>query len=440
VPNANARTVTEQMKAEDEVVDLCRELLRFDTSNPTSNEQAAADWVAEKLREVGLQPELLAAEPGRTNVVARLPGADRERPGLVAHSHLDVVPAVATDWRQPPFAGVIADGELWGRGALDMKSSGAMYLAAVRAYARSGRRPARDVVIAFTADEEAGSRLGMAWLVKDQPRLFQNCSEAVSEIGGFSVSLAGDQRLYPIQTAEKGGLQLVLRASGRAGHASILNADNPIPRLCAAVARLTETVQPLLYIEASRSFLKGVAELLGEPFDEARPELLTRHLESLGPMVESSLRNTIQATIFNAGYKNNVVPGEAAVRLDCRVVPGHRAGVVEEIDRIAGPGITVEVEMAGDGVEVPYQGRTFEAMQEALRSEDPGAVILPYCMSGGTDGRFLAQIGIHSFGFSPLRLPEGFDFTGLIHSADERVPVEGLRFGARVVDRFLAVA
>ncbi|MDQ6636577.1 MAG: M20/M25/M40 family metallo-hydrolase [Candidatus Dormibacteraeota bacterium] len=440
MPNANARTVTEQMKAEDEVVDLCRELLRFDTSNPTSNEEAAADWVAEKLREVGLQPQLLAAEPGRTNVVARLPGADRERPGLVAHSHLDVVPAVATDWRQPPFAGVIADGELWGRGALDMKSTCAMYLAAMRAYARSGRRPARDVVIAFTADEEAGSRLGMAWLVKDQPRLFHNCSEAVSEIGGFSVSLAGDQRLYPIQTAEKGGLQLVLRASGRAGHASILNPDNPIPRLCAAVARLTETVQPLLYIEASRSFLKGVAELLGEPLDEARPELLTRHLESLGPMVESSLRNTIQATIFNAGYKNNVVPGEATVRLDCRVVPGHRAGVVEEIDRIAGPGITVEVEMAGDGVEVPYQGRTFEAMQEALRSEDPGAVILPYCMSGGTDGRFLAQIGINSFGFSPLRLPEGFNFTGLIHSADERVPVEGLRFGARVVDRFLAVA
>ncbi|MBJ7603026.1 MAG: M20/M25/M40 family metallo-hydrolase [Candidatus Dormibacteraeota bacterium] len=428
------------MKAEDEVLDLCRALLRFDTSNPTSNEQAAAEWVAEKLREVGLQPELLAAETGRTNVVARLPGADRQRPGLVAHSHLDVVPAVAADWRQPPFAGVIADGHLWGRGALDMKSSGAMYLATVRAYARSGRRPARDVVIAFTADEEAGSQLGMAWLVKEQPGLFQNCSEAVSEIGGFSVSLAGDRRLYPIQTAEKGGVQLVLRASGRAGHASILNPDNPIPRLCAAVARLTEAVQPLVYIDASRSFLKGVAELLGQPFDEAQPELLTRHLESLGPMVESSLRNTIQATIFNAGYKNNVVPGEAAVRLDCRVVPGYRAGVVEEIERIAGPGITVEVEMAGDGVEVPYQGRIVDAMQEALRSEDPRAVILPYCMSGGTDGRFLAQIGINSFGFSPLRLPEGFDFTGLIHSADERVPLEGLRFGARVFDRFLAVA
>lgn len=428
------------MEAEDEVVDLCRELLRFDTSNPTSNEQAAAEWVMERLREVGLQPQLLAAEPGRANVIARLPGADAQRPGLVAHSHLDVVPAVAADWTHPPFAGVVADGCLWGRGALDMKSTCAMYLAAVRSYARSGRRPARDVVIAFTADEEAGSRLGMAWLAGEHPELFRNCSEAVSEIGGFSVSLGGDRRLYPVQTAEKGGLQILLRASGRAGHASILNRENPIPRLCAAVARLTETVQPLIYIGSSRSFLTGVAQLLGQPFDQARPELLTRQLESLGPMVESSLRHTIQATIFNAGYKNNVVPGEAEVYLDCRVVPGHRAGVLEEIQRIAGPGIEVEVGTVGDGVEVPYGGPIVAAMQEALRGEDPVAVVLPYCMSGGTDGRFLAPIGVDSYGFSPLRLPESFDFTGLVHSADERVPLDGLRFGARVLDRFFSLA
>jgi len=429
--------------AEDEVVGICRDLLRIDTSNfgdgSGPGERAAAEYVMASLTEVGLDPEYYETEPGRANVVVRLPGEDPTRGALVLHGHLDVVPAQAGDWQVDPFGGEERDGLLWGRGAVDMKDMDAMILAVVRQMAREGRRPARDVVVAMFADEEAGGKFGARWSVDHRPNLFEGATEAISEVGGFSVEIDG-RRAYLLQSAEKGIAWLRLVADGRAGHGSQVNPDNAVTYLAAAVARIGQHAWPLALTPTVRRLLESVADLTGTRFEPDDPAGVARLVAALGPaarFVGATVRNTANPTRLGAGYKANVIPGRAEATVDVRFVPGHEEEALATLAELAGEHVRLEDIHRDIALEVPFEGDLVDAMVAALQAEDPGAAVLPYTLSGGTDNKSLARLGITGYGFAPLRLPPDLDFSGMFHGVDERVPTESLRFGVRVLDRLL---
>jgi acetylornithine deacetylase/succinyl-diaminopimelate desuccinylase-like protein len=429
-----------QVTAQDEVVDICRDLLRIDTSNPGDHsgpgERAAAEYVAGFLAGAGLEPVVLESHPKRTSVVARIGGQDGSRPGLLVHGHLDVVPAHAPDWRHDPFSGEIADGCVWGRGAIDMKDMDAMMLAVVRQRLREGRPPARDVVLAFTADEEAGGTWGARWLVDSHPDLFEGVAEAVGEVGGFSLML-GRQRLYLLQTAEKGMAWMRLTARGTAGHGSMIQPDNAVTELAEAVGRLGRHEWPTRLIPSVRAFLEGAAEALGIEFIPNDPGLVLSKIGTVSRVIGATLKNTVNPTVLRAGYKVNVVPQAATADIDGRFLPGYEEEFFAELDRVLGPGVTREIIHSDVALETTPDGDLYTAMTRALAEEDPDARVIPYCMSGGTDAKSFSRLGLRCFGFTPLRLPPDLDFSGMFHGVDERVPVESLRFGARVLDRFL---
>jgi acetylornithine deacetylase/succinyl-diaminopimelate desuccinylase-like protein len=426
--------------AEDEVVGLLSDLIRFDTSNPARPERPAAEWLAERLDEVGLGCQLIDAAPGRTSVVARLEGRDRARPPLLVHGHLDVVPAEAGEWSVHPFSGELRDGYVWGRGSVDMKNMDAMLLAVVRDWARRGVQPERDIVLAFVADEENGGHEGSRHLVARHADLFRDCTEAISEVGGFSVTLDQGARLYLIQTAEKGIDWLRLRATGRPGHGSMLHEDNAVTRLAGAVSRIGQHRFPVVLTDDVRSLLQTVADLCGIEFDPADPEACLSRLGRVARMVGASLRNTANPTMLEAGYKTNVVPSSAEATIDGRFLPGGEEAFLSEIDGLLGAGVQREVLHRAIAVETPFEGALVETMVAALRAEDPLARPVPYLLSGGTDAKAFSTLGIRCFGFSPLLLPDDLDFSALFHGVDERVPESGLRFGVRVLERVLAQA
>ena len=429
-----------QVTAQDEVADICRDLIRIDTSNPGDHsgpgERQAAEHVAALLADVGLEPRVLESHPKRTSVVARVAGQDPGRPALLVHGHLDVVPASAPDWRHDPFAGEVADGCIWGRGAVDMKDMDAMILAVVRQRLREGRPPARDVVLAFTADEEAGGTWGARWLVENHPGLFDGVTEAVGEVGGFSVTL-GRQRLYLLETAEKGLAWMRLTARGTAGHGSMIQRDNAVTELAEAIGRLGRHEWPVRLLPSVRAFLEGAAEALGVEFMPNDPELSLGKLGSISRIIGATLRNTANPTVLSAGYKVNVVPQTATAEVDGRFLPGYEQEFYAELDRVLGPGVTRELIHGDIAVETTPDGALYEAMTSALTAEDPQARVIPYCLSAGTDAKSFSRLGMRCFGFAPLRLPPDLDFSGMFHGIDERVPVDALRFGTRVLDRFL---
>jgi acetylornithine deacetylase/succinyl-diaminopimelate desuccinylase-like protein len=432
--------------AENEVVELCRDLIRIDTTNfgdsTGPGEAEAADYVIGRLQEVGLSPErITCGAPRRDAVVVRIPGRDAARGALLLHGHLDVVPAQASDWALPPFAAEIDDDGgvpmIWGRGAIDMKDMDAMALAIVRAWSRAGIRPERDVVLMFLPDEEAGGWFGSHWLVQHRPDLFEGVTEAVGEVGGFSLTVRDDLRLYLVQTAEKGIGWLRVTASGKAGHGSMLNDDNAVTRLCQAVARVGSHEFPVHVTPTVRSFLAELSDATGLDLD---PDDIPTTLARLGPlarMVGATLTNTAAPTMLDAGYKVNVIPGTAHAHLDTRFLPGYEQEMYATLDDLLGAGITREFVNHDIAVETTFDGASIDAMAAALRAEDPGARAVPYMLSGGTDAKAFATLGIRCYGFAPLRLPPTLEFSGLFHGVDERVPVDALRFGARVLDRFL---
>src|SRR3954447_2611653 len=426
-------------RVDDEVVELCRDLIRIDSSNPTSNERAAAEWAAERLTDVGLSPQLLESAPGRASVVARWPGADSSRPALLIHGHLDVVPADAADWQVDPFAGDIRDDCLWGRGAVDMKDMDAMTLAVVADWVRQGKQPPRDVVLAFVADEEAGGVYGAHWLVDNHPELFEGCSEAISEVGGFSITVAS-RRLYAIETAEKGIAWLSLVARGRAGHGSMLNDDNAVTALAEAVARVGNHQWPIELTPAVEQFLRELCDALEVAFDPHDVESVLAKLGPMAKMVGATLRNTTNPTMLDAGYKHNVIPQRATAAIDCRFLPGGEERFYETLRELVGPDVAIEVIHGDIAYETTFDGDLVEAMTAALLAEDPDARPVPYCLSGGTDAKSFSLLGMRCFGFSPLRLPPDLDFAGMFHGVDERVPLDALRFGTRVLSRFLALS
>ncbi|GAA2653420.1 M20/M25/M40 family metallo-hydrolase [Streptomyces aculeolatus] len=436
----NARGGTVE-RAESEVVDLCRELIRIDTSNYGDHsgpgERAAAEYVAEKLAEVGLEPEIFESHPGRASTVARIEGEDSSRPALLIHGHLDVVPANAADWTHDPFSGEVADGCVWGRGAVDMKDMDAMTLAVVRERLRSGRKPPRDVVLAFLADEEAGGLYGARHLVDTKPELFEGVTEAIGEVGGFSFTVNEDVRLYLIETAQKGMHWMRLTVDGTAGHGSMTNRDNAITELSEAVARLGRHEFPVRLTKSVRGFLDELGDALGVELDPEDMDATLARLGGIAKIIGATLRNTANPTMLGSGYKVNVIPGQATAHVDGRFLPGHEEEFLADLDRILGPRVKREDVHADKALETTFDGALVDAMATALKAEDPIARAVPYCLSGGTDAKSFDDLGIRCFGFAPLQLPPELDFAGMFHGVDERVPVAGLQFGVRVLDRFL---
>ncbi len=423
-----------------EVVEICRDLIRIDTSNygdaSGPGERKAAEYVAGLLDEVGISSRLHESAPGRTSLVAQWGDTSSDEPALLIHGHLDVVPAEASDWQVDPFSGELRDDYVWGRGAVDMKDFDAMVLSVVRARQRAGRTPTRRIVLALTADEEAGGHLGAQKLIEEMPEEFDGVSDAIGEVGGFSTTIRG-RRLYLIEAAEKGMAWMRLTARGTAGHGSMINRDNAVTRLANAVARIGAHVWPVQLTPTMQTLLAAVAELVGT---EATPENAESLIEEFGPaarMIGATLRHVTNPTMLGAGYKVNVIPTEASAHVDGRFLPGYEDEFFAELARLCGEGVDIDFISNQRSWESPYEGDLVDAISRSLLAEDPGAAVAPYLMSAGTDAKHFTKLGIRTYGFAPLRLPDDLDFTGLFHGVDERVPVDGLQFGARVLDRFL---
>ena len=432
----------------DEVVELCRELIRIDTSNfgdgTGPGEAEAAAYVVERLREVGLDPQTYEADPGRVRVAVRIPGADRTLGALCVHGHLDVVPAQAADWEVDPFAADVRDGCVWGRGAVDMKGMDAMILAVVRHMARTAEVPPRDLVVVFFADEEAGGLQGSHFMVENHPEVFDGVTEAVSEVGGYSVTVpavSGEPtRAYLLQTAEKGIAWLRLRARGRAGHGSVPNPDNAIAHLAGALERIARYEWPREFIASTRTLLDGLSDLTGTTYTDEDLDELLAHIGGAQGFVRATLQDTANPTMLTAGYKHNVIPQEATAALDCRFLPGHEDDLLTTLKDLVGGTVDIEVVHRDIALDAPFDAPLVEAMKEALLEEDPDAVILPYCLSGGTDNKALSLLGITGYGFAPLQLPADLDFAPMFHGINERVPTAGLEFGATVLHRFIQLS
>ena len=433
----------------DDVVEVVSRLIRFDTTNTgesetTQGEAECAQWVAERLAEVGYQPEYVeSGAPGRGNVFARLAGADSSRGALLIHGHLDVVPAEPAEWSVHPFSGAIENGYVWGRGAVDMKDMVGMMIVVARQLKRAGIVPPRDLVFAFVADEEHGGGYGSHWLVDNRPDLFEGITEAIGEVGGFSLTVprpdGSQRRLYLIETAEKGIQWMRLTARGRAGHGSMVTDQNAVTALAEAVARLGRHQFPLVVTETVVEFLGAISEETGITFDTGSPDL-EGTIGKLGPMakmLKAIVHDTANPTMLKAGYKANVIPATAEAVVDCRVLPGRQAAFEAEVDELLGPDVTREWIKDLPSYETSFDGDLVDAMNAAVLAVDPDGRTVPYMLSGGTDAKAFARLGIRCFGFSPLRLPPELDFAALFHGVDERVPIDALRFGTEVLAHFL---
>jgi acetylornithine deacetylase/succinyl-diaminopimelate desuccinylase-like protein len=431
--------MTKSYTPEAEVVQICRDLIRIDTSNDGDEsgpgERAAAELVAGLLDEVGIESRLFEPSPGRTSLVAHW-GDPNAEDRLLLHGHLDVVPAARADWKVDPFSAEEVDGYIWGRGAVDMKDFDATILSVVRARARAGALPERSIAMAFTADEEAGSLHGAHPLADQHPDWFEGCTEGIGEVGGFSATIAG-RRVYLIETAEKGIAWLRLRAHGTAGHGSMRNQDNAVTAVAEAVAAIGRHEWPIRITPTMARLLEEVAALTGHQSVEDDVDALIEHFGLAARMLAAVVRNTANPTMLDAGYKHNVVPGEATAVVDGRYLPGYEDEFFATLRSLLPENVSYEVLVQDRAVETPFDGAITEAMTASLLDEDPGAKVLPYLMSGGTDAKAWSKLGIRCFGFSPLRLPADLDFTALFHGVDERVPIDALEFSARVLDRFL---
>ncbi|MEU8675020.1 M20/M25/M40 family metallo-hydrolase [Streptomyces sp. NPDC048560] len=434
-------------QALEESVTFTSELIRIDTTNRGGGdcrERPAAEYVAERLAAAGLAPALLERTPGRTNVVARIEGTDPSADALLVHGHLDVVPAESAEWTVHPFSGEVRDGVVWGRGAVDMKNMDAMVLSVVRAWARAGVRPRRDIVIAYTADEEASAEDGSGFLVDRHADLFEGCTEGISESGAFTFHAGEGMSLYPIAAGERGTGWLKLTAEGKAGHGSKVNRANAVTTLASAVARIGAHPWPVRLTPTVRAALTEIAALHGIPVDTEAPGFdVDELLGKLGPaaaLVEPTVRNSSNPTMLEAGYKVNVIPGRATAFIDGRMLPGGEDEFVETLDRLTGPGVSWEFHHREVPLQAPVDSPTYARLRAAVERFDPDGHVVPYCMSGGTDAKQFSRLGITGYGFSPLKLPVGFDYQAMFHGVDERVPVDALHFGVRVLDHYLRTA
>jgi acetylornithine deacetylase/succinyl-diaminopimelate desuccinylase-like protein len=428
------------MTLEEEVVKICQDLIRIPSVNygeGKGDEKAVAEYVVASLAEVGIPAKIYESAPNRCNVIANIEGSDTSRPGLVVHGHIDVVPANAADWSVDPFAAEIRDGMIWGRGAVDMKNVDAMILAIVRKWARTGYKPPRNIVLAFFADEEAGMTFGSRWMAAEHPEVFAGCTEAISEVGGFSVTVGDGKRLYFVEAAQKGIHWMKLTAHGRAGHGSMMNDENALTALSEAVAKIGRFSWPQTYTKTVKILFKKIAQATGKPYNEDDLRPLLKEIGPTARMIGATLQNSANPTMLEAGYKANVIPGSASAVIDGRFLPGYENELNETIRSIIGPDITIETVSRDIALEVDFEGDLVDAMCNAITRHDPEGIPGPYLMSGGTDNKALSELGIVGYGFSPLKLPADLDFMALFHGVDERVPISGLEFGVNVLADFL---
>jgi len=431
-----------------QVVTHLQNLIRINSSNPPGNEIAVANYLADVLRDEGYEPVVIESAPGRGNMVARYntpPGSERGKQApLLLFGHIDVVPAEAEHWTHDPFGGVLADGCVWGRGALDMKSMVAMELVVMLLLKRHAVHLNRDVIFAATADEEDSGRYGMGWLIKNRPDLVR-AEYGLSEFGGFSLYIDG-RRFYPCQVAEKGVCWLKARVRGRPGHGSQPRSDNAVVSLAQAVARLSEQRLPLHITPVAREFVETVSQTIGGPLGQMLEELLDPRTHAaaldqlmaadaqLGSSMHAMLHHTVCPTGLRAGQRPNVIPSMAEAVLDGRVLPGFSTqDFMAEVSAILGPEVELEIIHASYPLEMPSNTPLYEEIQASLRRHDPEAISVPYMLSGATDAKFTSQLGIISYGFSPLRLPPDLPFMQLAHGHDERVPVSALDFGIQAL-------
>ena len=425
---------------EEEVVSICQDLIRIPSVNfgeGRGSEKAVAEYIVASLAEVGISSTIYESAPGRCNVIANIPGTDSKRPGLVVHGHIDTVPANADDWSVDPFAAEIRDGAIWGRGAVDMKNVDAMILSIIRKWARTGYKPPRNIVLAFFADEEAGMTFGSRWMAAQHPEVFAGCSEAISEVGGFSVTVGDGKRLYFVEAAQKGIHWMKLTANGRAGHGSMMNDENALTALTDAVSKIGKFDWPQRYTKTVKVLFEKIAQATGKPYDERDLRPLLKEIGPTARMIGATLQNTANPTMLEAGYKANVIPGSASAVIDGRFLPGYEKELNETIRSIIGPDIVIETISRDIALEVDFEGDLVDAMCNAITRHDPEGIPVPYLMSGGTDNKALSELGIIGYGFSPLMLPADLDFMALFHGVDERVPISGLEFGVRVLADFL---
>jgi acetylornithine deacetylase/succinyl-diaminopimelate desuccinylase-like protein len=430
----------ERLALEEETIRICQELIRIPSVNygeGKGDERAVAAYVVESLAEVGIAATVYESAPNRANVIAKIQGSDSSRPGLVLHGHIDVVPADAKDWSVDPFSGEIKDGFIWGRGAVDMKNVDAMILAIVRKWKREGYVPPRDIVLAFFGDEEAGSEFGSRYMTAHHPEVFAGCTEAVSEVGGFSITVKNGKRLYFIETAQKGIHWIKLTAKGTAGHGSMINKDNAVTALSDAVQKIGNHTWPQRYTNTIKSLFSSIAKVTGSKYDATDFRPLLVELGPAAKMFGATLQNTANPTMLNSGYKANVIPQSASAVVDGRFLPGYEDEFNQTIREIVGPDIEIETLTHDISLEADFSGDLVEAMVQALIAEDPDAIAVPYMMSGGTDNKALSELGIVGYGFAPLKLPADLDFMALFHGVDERVPLDGLKSGVHMMEHFL---
>ncbi|HLR86088.1 MAG TPA: M20/M25/M40 family metallo-hydrolase [Nocardioidaceae bacterium] len=434
-------TATAYSKATtDEVIDLCSRLIRFDTQNfgggESHGERACAEWIAEQLSEVGYTPVVVESEPTRASTVVRIAGADPAADALLVHGHIDVVPANAADWSVDPFGGEVIDGAIWGRGALDMKDMVAMMLAIARSFARTGTIPPRDIVLAFVADEEDTGDLGAGFLAREHADLLEGVRTAIGESGGSTVHLPDGSRLYPIATGERGSAWMNLTARGIAGHGSRPSSDNAVATLVDALARLAAYDWPPSPPAPVRRLIDGLEAHLGVQIDIRDPATLAKFGDA-ARLVRPTLANSLNPTMLQAGYKHNVIPSEAVGGVDGRIVPGAEDEFFSVVDSICGSAITRDFANHSSPVSADHDSAEFAAMADALRTHDPEAVVLPFCMGGGTDAKQFSQLDIACYGFAPGRTPVGFNPDEYVHGVDEHVPVDSLVFGTQVLETYL---
>ncbi|WP_411104225.1 M20/M25/M40 family metallo-hydrolase [Streptomyces sp. cmx-4-9] len=432
-----------------DVVSICRHLLRTDTTNPGDGsgpgERVAAEYVAALLWEAGVAAEIVESAPRRSTVLARIAGTDPALSPLLVHGHLDTVPFDAADWSHHPLSGEVHDGCVWGRGAVDMKGSVATVLALVRHWARSGRRPRRDLVLAFLADEESTGEFGSRHVVEHHREHFDGCREAISESGGFSITdrprtgarKGREVRIYPIAVGERGTAWMRLQAKGTAGHGSKNGGDNAVATLVHALSRLAAHRWPTVLTPPVEGLLRELERILGIGIDRDRLEAEAARMGQVGELFDCTLRNSANPTVLQAGNKVNVIPGVAHAQVDGRFLPGQRDQFLATVERLLGPGVSREFINLEDSVSAEHTGSAFAAMSDALRAEDRDGHPVPFVMSGGTDAKSFARIGIGTYGFTPLLLDPALHYYGMFHGIDERVPIAGLAFGVRVLDRFL---
>lgn len=423
--------------------ELLRRLIQFDTTNPPGNEAECISFINGLLAEAGVETTILGQTPERPNLIARLPGRGSASP-LLLYGHVDVVTTENQQWQHPPFAGDVIDGFVWGRGALDMKGGVAMMLAAfLRAKGEDLKLPG-DVILAIVSDEEAGGDFGSKYLAENHADLFDGIQYAIGEFGGFSFYV-GKRRFYPIMIAEKQICWMKATVRGPGGHGSLPVRDGAMAKLSKLLERLDRHRLPVHVTPVARLMIKTMASvtggltglILGQLINPALTNLLLNTLGERGRNFDPLLHNTVSPTILHGSEKVNVIPSEVSVELDGRLLPGYSPDdMIAELKQIAGDDLEIEVVRYDPGPAEPDTG-LFDLLADIMRQADPQGIPVPLLLSGVTDGRFFSRLGIQTYGFLPMALPEDFNFTQTIHAADERIPVESVSFGADAIYELL---